>query len=185
MTPAARAHSAGSASREQTCWTCHGDAGQWRVVVWHSVVVGIARAATRQRGRRFGLVVAAVLAGSAACSSAPGSPASPSLETNAITQAPSNAKDAAFAKAVRTEGWAPNIPLIEDGGIATDAQGFCDDMASQPDDPGTVRNNLETTVKGSMESYGITEAPARALLIFSAQTYCPGKVAEFKHAMGN
>lgn len=95
---------------------------------------------------------------------------------------PANTKDAAFAAHVRASGWAPNVPANQDGAIAIDAQSFCDELASQPDDVNSVRNNMRNTAKDDSATRGTTGAQAQALLLFSARTYCPDKVSMVQRA---
>src|SRR4051812_19951602 len=79
------------------------------------------------------MVLAACGAGASAVSRDP--PSSPSA------MPPSNAIDAAIATNVRAKGWAPDVPSHQDGALAIDAQSFCDEFASQPDDVVSRQNN--------------------------------------------
>ncbi len=122
------------------------------------------------------VVLAACGAGASAVSRDPSS--SPSALP------PSNAIDAAFAAHVRTKGWAPNVPSNQDGAIAIDAQSFFDELASQPDDVVSIRNNLRNTAKDDSATQGTTEAQAQALLRFSVTTYCPNRLSMVQRAFG-
>lgn len=81
-------------------------------------------------------------------------------------------KDIAYMKALRSRGWAPAISDADLDGAVTDAQGTCDELKSSES-----KSQKQLSVQGNamltVSTYGVDQATANKIMIFSAQTYCP------------
>ncbi len=143
------------------------------------------RSAHKAIGRRATdvTVLLAVLLLLAACG-AGASAVSRDTSSSPSAMPPENAIDATFAAHVRAKGWAPNVPSNQDGSIAIDAQSFCDELASQPADVVSIRNDLRNAALDDAAAHGIGKAQAQALLLFSVTTYCPDKLSMVQQAFG-
>lgn len=95
-----------------------------------------------------------------------------SIESSAPESSGEDSRDAAYEKALRNRGWAPAISDADLVGTVTDAQSVCDEMQGSETEAQKqlgVQGNAMLTVS----TYGVDQATANKIMIFSAHTYCP------------
>lgn len=115
--------------------------------------------------------------GTPASSSLPTPSSSAALESPAESGAPDtfssdDPRDAIFTKTLRDKGWAPAIADADLIGTVTDAQSVCTEMGLDETDADKklgIQGNAMLTVS----TYGVDQAIANKVIIFSAHTYCP------------